>query len=267
MNILEQVPSEAKIKSLIAQMTFGRRIFCPRCGSSHVRCSEKRYRCPDCRRPFSRTSVSWLSGMKISYRQLWLLIVCWQKRIAFETTCELAGVSAITARRWFRRFRYHLVYESPYLGGVVEVDEAFLGRRRFGNQKVVLGAFERKSRSVVVRMTHNREQETTDRFILKHIERGSAVCTDSAPCYEGIDSFFGYRHETCNHSKFVFGPTNLIENVWSRLKGYIRRTYHHYHKEWLPSLLREFEARVNAPELFISPLNFLETSLVAVPTR
>ncbi len=266
MSILDGVPSNAKIHAFLRQCTFGGRPYCPRCGSSHIRRSESRYRCPRCRVPFSLTSVSWLSGMKLNPRQCWLLLTCWQQRIAFHTTATIAGVSVITVRRWFRRFQHHLVYESPRLEGFIEVDEAFVGRRRFGNQRVVLGAVERHSGKVIVRMTRNREQETTDRFLLEHVTRTSTVATDQAGCYEGIDAFFGYQHEVCNHSQFVFGPTNHIENIWSRLKRFIRRTYHHYHKEWLPLLLREFEARINTPEMFLSPNSYLQNSLSVVPT-
>jgi len=39
------------------------------------------------------------------------------------------------------------------------------------------------------------------------------------------------------------------------LKRFIRRTWHHFrNRYWLPWLLREFEARFNAPEMFNSPL-------------
>jgi transposase-like protein len=267
MNILDRVPRDAKLRSLMMRATFGERPFCPRCGSSHVVRSEKRYRCPRCRVPFSLTSVSWLKGTKLGLKQVWLLVDCWQRRIAFATAAQIAGASTITVRRWFRRFQEHLVYESPDLRGIVEMDEAFLGRRRHGNQRIVLGAYERASRKVVVRMTRNRDQETTDTFLLDHVDTSSTVCTDSAGCYMGIDAFFGYAHASCDHGAFEFGPTNHIENVWSALKGFIRRTYHHFHKEWLPMLLREFEARWNAPDLFISPLSYLRTCLVAVPTR
>lgn len=267
MNILAEVPSEAKIRSIIVDCTFGKRLFCPRCGSSRVKRSEHRYRCAKCRRPFSITSASWLGYMKISYTQLWLLLTCWQQRIAFKTTQQITGLSAITVRRWFRRFQNHLVYESPQLQGEIEVDEAFVGRRRHGNQRIVLGAYERTSQRVVMRVTTNRDQGTTDRFLLEHVKTTSTVFTDGAMCYEGIDAFFGYRHEWCNHSNYEFGPTNHIENVWSRLKGFIRRTYHHYHREWLAKLVRECEARINNPELFISPFIYLSNSLMAVPAR
>lgn len=267
MNILERVPTDAKLFSLVTRATFGERPFCPRCGSSHVRRSESRYRCPRCRMPFSLTSVSWLKGTKLPLKKIWLLIDCWQRRIAFEVTSEVAGVSTVTVRRWFRRFQEHLIYESPDLEGVIEMDEAFLGRKRHGNQRIVLGAYERGSKRIVLRMTLDREQGTTDRFILTHIKHASFIWTDGAPCYEGLYEFFGYPHASCNHSVWEFGPTNHIENVWSVLKGFIRRTYHHFHKEWLPLLLREFEARWNTPNLFISPLFYLRTCLAAVPTR
>lgn len=212
-------------------------------------------------------SVSWLKGTKLDLKKLWLLVDCWQRRIAFKTTSEICGVSTVTVRRWFRRFQEHLVYESPDLQGTVEMDEAFLGRRRHKNQRIVLGAYERGSKKIVLRMTMNREQGTTDDFLLRHVKTTSMVWTDGAPGYEGINAFFGYLHGTCIHDTFDFGPTNHIENVWSVLKGFIRRTYHHFHKEWLPMLLREFEARWNAPDLFLSPLFYLRACLVAVPTR
>lgn len=267
MSILEGVPSDAKLAAIFRRTMFGSRLHCPRCGSSRIRRSERRWRCPKCRKPFSLTSVSWLSGMKISRRRLWLLLTCWQKRIAFATTVEVTGLSHVTVRRWFRRFRWNFSYESPVLEAFAEADESFEGKRRTGNQTVMLGVVERLRWRPVVRVSARRDQEATDRFLLEHVREGAAVATDEAGCYKGIDAFFGYRHVTCNHSKFVFGETNRIEAVWSALKRFIRRTQDHVRKEWLPDILREFEARANAPELFLSPLTFLENSLVAVPSR
>ena len=268
MNILEAIPSEAKIKAILTQSTFGKRPFCPRCGSSHIKRSEKRYRCPKCRKPFSMTSASWLRGMKISYQELWFLLYCWQKKIPFHLTVEMSKLSHMTVRRWRRRFQEHLVYESPLLKGLVEIDESFIGKRKTNNQQIVLGAWSRRQRRVVLRCVSNRDQGTTDRFILRHVtNKETTIFTDSAGCYQGIDTFFGYEHITCNHSIFHFGPTNLIENIWSRFKRFITRIYHHYHKKWLSLLVREFEARINNPELFESPDIYLQTSLYAVPSR
>ena len=267
MSILDGVPSDAKLASLFRHFTFGPRPHCPRCGSGKVFRSERRYRCPKCRKPFSLTSVSWLSGMKISQRHLWLLIVCWQKKVAFATAVQVSGLSHVTVRRWYRRFRWNFVYMSPMLKAFVEADESFHGRRRRGTERIALGVVERDAWRFVVRASRKRDQESTDRFLLAHVEYGATVATDEAPGYRGIDAFFGYPHVTCNHSKFVFGETNRIEAVWSALKRFIRRTYDHVNPGWLPDILREFEARSNAPEIFESPLSFLENSLVAVPSR
>jgi transposase-like protein len=110
------------------------------------------------------------------------------------------------------------------------------------------------------------DQEASDRFLLEHVTPESMVWTDGSSLYEGITEFFGYLHARCNHSVRYFGPTNHIEGVWSVLKRFLRRTYDHVHREHLPELLREFEARWNAPELFQSPLTYLETSLFVVPS-
>ena len=108
-----------------------------------------------------------------------------------------------------------------------------------------------------------REPRTNSSFAM-WIER---VWSDDGRCAKGINTFFGYIHGSCNHEAWEFGPTNHVENVWSALKGFIRRTYHHYHNRWLPLPLREFEARWNTPELFLSPLYYLQICLVAVPSR
>lgn len=266
MSIIGSCPSSAKIRSILREAVFGPRPFCPRCGSSKVFRTESRYRCPRCRRPFSIRSVSWLKGAKLSDRKLWILLVCWQRRIALGTATSVAGVSLPTVRRWYRLFQEHLVYESPLLLGVVEVDEAFQGKRRHRNQTPIIGGISREQNCIVLRTMERYDQETSDRFLLRHIQTGSAIWTDGSSLYEGIDAFFQYPHLHCNHSAWYFGPTNHIEAVWSALKRFIRRTYHHLWKEHLPMILREFEARWNSPELFASPSLFLTTSLLAVPT-
>ena len=263
MSILDQVPTEAKIKAIVRKIVFGDRLRCPHCNSYDVRKIECRFYCKKCRKKFSLTSVSWLSGMRISYTQLWILIVCWQRRMSIPASCELASVSHVTVRRWFRRFQYNLPYERDNkLWGQIEVDEAFVGKRRTGNQRIVLGAYERSTGHIALKVTTNRAQETTDRFILESIETTSTIYTDAAMCYEGIDSFFGYTHRVCNHSEFVFGPTNHIEAVWSALKRFIRRTYQSVRAYWLPFLVKEFEARTNEPQLFKNPINYLNRALL-----
>jgi transposase-like protein len=267
MSILDAVPSEAKCQALVRRCLFGKRPFCPRCLSSHIRAMEGRYWCPTCRRKFSLTSASIFRHRRIPLRQILLLLVCWQKKVPFWTTCQIVGVSAPTVRRYFRRFRESLVYESPSnLQGNVEIDEAWLGKRRHGNQTVLVGVTERATDKTVIKIAPRRDQEWTDRLLLGHVRpERSFVFHDGWDGYHGIDCFFGYKHSFHIHNHGDFGPTNHIENIWSRLKRFITRTWDHSWKEHLPHILREFEARINAPELFDSPLNYLQTCLTLVP--
>lgn len=268
MNILDRIPSESKLASELSRLVFGRRPRCPRCGTARVRRSERRYRCPRCRRPFSPKGASWLKGTKLSLRGLWLLVYCWQRRIPFSATLDVTGLSHVTVRRWRRRFQAALDCGSPTLEGLVEVDETFVGRRRTGNQRIVVGAWSRTQRKAVLRCVPDREQGTTDRFLLAHVEaRGTTVLTDGWAGYRGIDSFFGYGHVTCNHSKWAFGPTNMAENLWSRLDRLIARVYQQARARWLPLLVRELEARINEPSVFESPEAFFKNSTALVPTR
>jgi hypothetical protein len=143
------------------------------------------------------------------------------------------------------------------LAGIVEVDEAFIGRQKYRNQTIVIGALERSTGKVVLQTIPAREQGHTDRFILATIQRYSLIHTDAWTGYWHLAEFFGYGHEMVNHSSGSFGPTNRIENVWMRLRAFIRKTVARPWKEHMPRLIREFMARNNHKEWFSSPMNFL----------
>lgn len=262
MTILDQCPSEANIRAFVRKLVFGTHVRCPWCSTRKIANYSGRFHCKKCRRKFSLTSVSWLSGMKLSWSQFWVLLRCWQQRHGLPVAMEIAGVSKPTARRWYRKFQYHLPYtQDQSLSGEVEVDEAFVGRRRHGNQRILFGALERSTGKIALEVTNNRAQGTTDRFILTHIQKETTVFTDCFSSYQGIDTFFGYRHETCNHSQYIFGPTNRIEAVWSAFKRWIRRSWQQVRAYMLEHFVREFEARNNVPELFESPESYLTKSL------
>jgi transposase-like protein len=265
MSILDQVPSEAKCRAMVRRAAFGRSPYCPHCQYTKVRPSGPRFFCPRCRRKFSLTSCTWMRRCRLPYRKVLALLLCWQRAVPFGLACSLAGVSAPTGRRWYRLFRSNFPPNEAEFSGTVEVDEAFFGRRRHGRQRIVLGMIERRTGRIALRRVPRRDDEQTDGFILDHAVGGTTVCTDGARCYEGIDAFWGYRHVVCNHSRFVFGPTNRIESTWSRLKRFLRRTVGRPTCTDFDETLREFEWRVNSPEIFDSPLKFLQMFLNPVP--
>ena len=77
-----------------------------------------------CRKKYRPTSyqASWLYGMKLSPRQLFILLYCWQTKRSTETAYLLAGVSYTTVRRWFARFRKQLP-DSSKLTAMLEGDD------------------------------------------------------------------------------------------------------------------------------------------------
>ncbi len=142
---LLQIPSASKIRSEVRRVVFGKKLFCPRCGSPQVKRSENRYRCRLCRKPFSLTSPTWLKGMKISHQQLWLLLWCWTRKVPLDQTASAAGLSKSTARKWYEKFRDNLPQEKleeVRLSGIVQMDEAYRGGKKRGYS--IIGAKEQK---------------------------------------------------------------------------------------------------------------------------
>lgn len=249
--------SEAKIQAQLRAKLFGNRIKCPKC---HRRYSSKlggRYWCGKCRYKFSLKSCFVFKSSKLSFSTLWQLMECWLAKISISQAAFVCNLSETTTRRWYRKLSCLVPEEQTILSGVVEVDEAFIGKKKYLNQTVVVGGIERGSGKIALRAIKGRDQGETDRFILDTIPKDSFIHTDSWTGYWHLTEFYGYGHEMVNHSLGSFGPTNQIENVWMRLRRFIRKTVTRAWKEHLPRLLREFQARVNYPSAFINPINFL----------
>lgn len=257
MSTLHHLPSEGQIAKQLRQIFFPLGIRCPQCRRRYDYKIQGRYFCKKCRLKFSRKRCTPFAHSKLSEKQLYFLLSSWLAQLSPQDTQAVTGLSYPTIHRWYVRFSRLLPELQPVLGGTVEVDEAFIGRRRFNNQTVVLGGIERGNGTVALRAVSSRQQGDSDRFILDHIKPASLICTDANPNYDHLPEFFGYGHEVCNHSLYHFGPTNRIENVWSRLRQFIRKVYHHVWKEHLPRLLKEFQTRINQPEVFASPISFL----------
>lgn len=254
---IAKVPSESQIMAKFRAVAFPRGIKCPKCRRRYDYKVEGRYFCKRCRYKFSLKTILGFKGSKLSWQTLWVLLECWLSELSPQDTEAITGLPHTTVRRWFRRLAQRLPPVSHQLKGTVEMDEAFIGKRKYGNQVIILGALERTTGKVMLQLETDREQGTLDRFILKNIKPGALVWTDAWSGYDHLTEFFGYGHEVVNHSLGSFGPTNRIENVWMRLRRFIRKVYHHVWREHFPRVLKEFQARISHPEAFQSPLAFL----------
>lgn len=258
MSSLAEVPGEARCKQLVHRL-LTKSNACPVC---HGKLSWKREYgwCRGCRTKLRPKASTWFRSSKLSYRQLFLLLWCFQYRQSPNTARLVTGVSYTTVHRWYWRFRKHLPATNQELSGIVEVDESFFGKQKYGHQTLVAGAIERDTRRLRLQVIPDRAQDTLEAFLMATVARNSLLLTDAHAGYHDLE-FYGYTHERCNHSNGHFGPTNQIENFWGVMKRYLRKLYGCVPTTRLELILNEWMARQNQPSWFASPTVYLQVTL------
>lgn len=267
MYTLPNIAGNLKCWRLLNRLAFGDSVSCPACQAGLSENYQGGYLwCRGCRRKYRATAyrASWLYGMKLSPRQLFLLLWCWQQKKSPDTARLLAGVSYRTVERWYGRFRTNLPQAATLLDGLVQVDESYFGRLRSGqDQLIVVGAIEPDTRRVMLRITNTRSQEALELFVSDHVAKGSMVVSDKWYGYQELP-LLGYGHESWNHSEGRFAGTNQIEGLWSSIKRYLRKLYGCVPTKKLQLILNEWMARQNQPSWFASPENYLRAALFHV---
>jgi ISXO2-like transposase domain len=262
MTSLANSPGEAWCKRFVQKQLTGS----GDCQTCHGRLSFKRSRdygwCRICRIKVRPKSQTWFRSSKLTYRQIFLLLHCWQSRQSPGSTRLATGLSYTTINRWYWRFRALMPKDDQrtVLSGIVEVDEAWFGKRRFGGQAIVIGAIERDTKRLKLQVIPDTEQDSLEGFLEKHVKRGSLVVTDCSAGYGGIE-WLGYCSERWNHSRGHFAGTNHIEQIWSAMKRYLRKLYGCIPTKRLQLILNEWMARHNSQRLFASPGTFLQATL------
>jgi len=263
MYVLKQVPSEPQIKKLIRRAVFGKNVFCPECRSRQVARYEKRFRCKKCRTKFSLISHTWLAGMRLSLQKFWLLLWCWQRKAPVQQSMDLTRLSEKSVRHWYDLFRENLPEPNVILENKIQMDEAYskdiaiLIAKQIGTRKLAWQVLNKRSV----------QQHDAVNFMIQFIKPRSKFQTDGAKIYKHGKDYWMLRHKRDIHSKWEFKLTSEIEGVFGNMRTFIRRMYHHSTPEKMPEYVREFCIRFSSPEIFDSPLNYLEKSLCLVPSR
>lgn len=266
MSKLPKIASNLKCWRLLNNIVFGNDVTCPRCRNRLSENYQSGYLwCRACRKKYRPTAYrgSWLYGMKLTPRQLFLLLYCWQEKKSPDTARLLACVSYPTVERWYERFRDHLPAMQPLLMGIVQIDESYFGKLRSKQpQRIVVGAIEPHTRKLALMITDSRGREAVERFVIDNIAVGSLVISDKWWAYEELP-LLGYPHESHNHSKGDYANTNQGESIWSVSKRHARRLFGgRILTRHLEDLCREWMARHNQPQLFENPMNYLQATLV-----
>jgi len=261
---------------------------CPHCACRKVYklTKTKAYRCSnkDCKKTFNALTRTIFENSNIPLSSWYIAIylhTAHKKGISSYQLSKDIGVTQKTA--WFilQRIRYAMKEKGflPSMGGIVEVDETFVGGknknrhwdkkvknsqgRSFKDKTPVLGILQRNSniRCIVIPDT---KAETIQPIVADSVEMGSTLMTDEWKAYKGLDVI--YNHQIVDHGRgqYVNGEcyTNGIENFWSILKRGIIGIYHKTTRKHLQLYCDEFTYRYNNRKLTDSERFHLSISQV-----
>jgi IS1 family transposase len=251
---------------------------CPRCGGERVYDLKTRkwhWECPDCRQG-GAYRFSHLTGtifentnkpLRDWYRVIHLMLTS-KKGISARQVWRYMGFGSLkTAWYMCHRVRVALMDDIEKLGGIVEVDETFVGglaKNRhwdkrgggggtggIGSGKTpIVGAVARKG-NVVARVVANVTSDTLTAFVREAVShKVSLLCTDQWRGYRRLDG--EYPHGVIDHSggQYVIGAihTQTIEGFWSIFKRGVVGTFHKMSRKYMPLYVAEFQFRYNNRE-------------------
>lgn len=244
---------------------------CPRCGGfdriTVVKGSRPGLRrCGPCKREFTVTVGTIFESSHVELH-IWFqaahLMASSKKGISAHQLHRTLGVTYKTA--WFMEHRLREAMSAgtlPPLGGdgkFVEADTTFVGGKEKNkhvgkrDRKAIGGVGKQIVHTLVERggaaRSHhiaNVSGKTLRPILAKHVDRGSALMTDTAGGYYQVGKDFA-RHEMVDHGKdeYVRGDahSNTVEGYFSILKRGIIGTFHHVSEQHLHRYLAEFDFR------------------------
>jgi transposase-like protein len=270
--LIERYGSEDRCRDYLETLRWPEGVRCPECGSKSISRIKTRnqYDCNGCRNRFSVKSGTVLHD---SHLPLWkwflatYMMIESRKGMSANQLKRTLGISYKTSWYLCHRIRWAMGDQPPeQLGGIVEVDETFIGGKTsyaagMRAKTMVLGAIERDGR-VVFRVSDSPtpKRHELHQFVKQVVaDDAEAIYTDGLQSYEGIATVTRH-HETVSHAQeeWVRGDvgTQNIENVWSLLDRSIIGSFHQLSVKHLPAYLDELSFRFNNRE---NPFLFRDT--------
>jgi transposase-like protein len=244
---------------------------CPRCGSldkiGKVTGKSARpglYYCGSCQRQFTVTVGTIFERSKVPLSKWWFaihLIASSKKGFSAHQLHRAIGVTYPTA--WFMEHRIREAMRTGGFmpmpmgggGGIVEVDETFIGRkegstkrRGHGHKNTVLSLVDRKSKKVRSFHVDGVSAKTLVPIVVENVAEETAMMTDESGSYFNLGEYF-ISHESVNHKadEWVRGDvhTNTVEGYFSIFKRGMKGVYQHCSEKHLHRYMAEFDFRYN----------------------
>jgi transposase-like protein len=251
---------------------------CPSCGGKEVKRVDRKadsknrrkwfYLCLEktCHNQFTPTSGT-------IFHDTHLPLIVWFQAITLVLNAK-KGISAKQLQRdlgiggyktaWYLNHRIRQAMAEgaiPQLGGIVEIDETYIGgktirkkdrgNRKWEEKEAVVGMIQRGGE---LRLRHIGKGSATSKKVAPHVRElvsrdVERVMTDESIIYPvAFDGYCASKHETIQHkTEYVRGDvhTNTIESAFSLFKRGITGSFHFVSIKHLQRYLDEFSYRFN----------------------
>jgi transposase-like protein len=287
MNLVElnqKFSTDDQCREFLIRLRWPEGVTCPRCKGKTISrlFTQHKFECASCQYQFSVTAGTIFNDSHLPLT-IWFmatLLLCEAKKgmSAHQLKRTLFGLhkgSYKTAWYLCHRIRAAMVEsQKPMMGGVVEIDETYVGGKpRKGRPRrekdVVIGIRQRGGELRMIRVD-SATSEAIKKVMAENIsEDVEVIITDESAIYPWAFTVSQKDlHKTiCHQREYVSGDvhTNTVESAFSLLKRGIIGTWHKVSAKHLPAYLEEmcfrFNRRKNS-DLFVDTLRHMITAPV-----
>jgi IS1 family transposase len=274
-------PDEEACKAYLVARRWPDGVHCPRCGNAKVfpvKTMPYKWQCYACA-PGQGYRFSHLAGtifentnksLREWFRVTHLMLTSKKGMSALQIQRVMGFGSYGTAHSMCHKIRAALIAPEEKLGGIVEVDETYVGGKDHnkhwdkksggvgpeGSGKMPVIAAVRRKGNVIARVIDRTDTKTFEAFFNMAVsDKVSLIATDEHSSYRNLGKKFPHKVVRHQQKQYVDGVvhTQTIDSFWSLLKRGIMGSFHKVSRKYLPLYVAEFSFRYNNrqnPDIF-----------------